>query len=424
LAYTLASILFRYKRYVVIVANTEELANKFLENIRSKVRHNKDLREDFGIKSLSVDGATKAVIDFHDGHQAMIETRGAGQKPRGLLWDDTRPDLMVVDDLEDDEGVMSDDRRKKLKSWFLKALHPALSENGQVRMVGTILHNDSLLMNFVEDSSWESQLYKAHNSFDDFGGLLWPEMWPEQRLRLKQQTFIAAGDPEGYSQEYLNDPSDLQNPYFKETDFIPMNEDDHRVPKTYYVGVDFALSDKTHSDYTVMVVGGYDADGMLHIVDERRVRTDDTAVIIDELFSVMSRWQPDMYLFEGGVIANSLEPTFRWEMRRRNKFSTIHTYTPIQDKALRANSIQQRMRSGGVKYDMEASWFTDHMMELRAFPRGKKKDRVDAVAWLGRGVDEFVEAPTEEDLEIEAWEQQYEDYQEDENPYVSVAGYY
>ena len=86
LAYTLASICFRYKRYVVLVANTEDIANDFLAGIRDELRHNKALRDDFGIRKLSVDGSTNAVVDFIDGKQARIRTRGAGQKVRGLLW--------------------------------------------------------------------------------------------------------------------------------------------------------------------------------------------------------------------------------------------------------------------------------------------------------------------------------------------------
>ncbi len=408
IAYTLANVCFRYKKYVVIAANTEEVAIDFLTIIRDELRDNKELKDVFGITSMPTDGATNCVIQFADGHKARIRVKGAGQKVRGLLWKKTRPDLIVIDDLEDDEAVESADRRAKLKTWVLKALLPCLSETrGQARIVGTILHNDSLLRNVLDSAGWLSKVYKAHESFDDFSNLLWPELWTEEKLREKRQLYIDMGDPEGYSQEYLNDPSDLQNPFFREEDFIPMDEDDRRKPKTYYVGCDFALSDKSYSDYSVLVVGGYDSDGVLHIVDERAIRTNDTNVIIEELFSLLARWNPDMFIFEGGVIANAIEPAFKVEMRKKNKWSRIHTYTPIQDKRLRAASIQQRMRSGGVRHDSEAPWFEDHRHELRKFPKGKRKDRVDAIAWLGRAIDEFMEADTEDEQWADEWQHEY-----------------
>jgi len=425
LAYTLASICFRYKRYVVLVANTEDIANDFLAGIRDELRHNKALRDDFGIQKLSVDGSTNCIVDFVDGTKARIRTRGAGQKVRGLLWQNTRPDLVVIDDLEDDEQVDSQERRNKLKNWLMKALFPCISkERGEIRIIGTILHLDSALNALVSSPSWWGKLYKAHNAYNDFSNLLWPEMWTEEKLREKRQEYIDFGDPEGYSQEYLNDPTDVQNPFFREEDFIAMSEADRARPKTYYVGVDFALSAKKYSDYTVAVVGGYDNDGILHIVDEIRVKTNDVNDIINELFYIINRWKPQTMIFEGGVIANAVLPAFRTEQRKRNKYVHVETYAPIQDKTLRAGSIQQRMRSGAVRHDTETTWFDDHKYELKKFPRGKKKDRVDAMAWLGRAIDEFVEAPTQDDIddfEFELEREQAFYYEEMAMP--SVTGY-
>jgi predicted phage terminase large subunit-like protein len=404
IAYTLANICHRFKQYVVIVAKTEEVAIDFITIIRDELRHNQDLRDVYDIQSLPTDGKTDCIVRFTDGSEARIRARGAGQSVRGMIWKHTRPDLVVIDDLEDDEAVESADRRTKLKNWVLKALIPVVSKTrGDIRIIGTILHDDSVLMNIMKSSAWKTALYKAHTGFNDFTNKLWPEYWTEKALRETRQTYIDMGDPEGYSQEYLNDPSDLQNPYFKDDDFIPMDELDHKKPKSYYVGVDFALSDNNTSDYTVMTTGGYDSDGVLHIVNQRKLRTDDTAVIIDELFSIMNTYHIEYFLFEGGVIANAVKPPFRVEMRKRNKFSYIETYTPIGNKRLRAASIQQRMRSGGVRYDIEAEWFEDHKHELKRFPRGTKDDQVDAIAWLGRGIDDFVEAPTADEESEDKW---------------------
>lgn len=423
IGYTLANVCLRHKKYVVIVANTEEVANDFLSEIRDAFRSNQAIRDMFGVKSMPTDGATNCIVEFNDGHRIRIRTKGAGQKVRGMLWQGTRPDLIMVDDLEDDEAVESQDRRAKLKNWLMKALFPAISQSrGEIRVVGTILHNDSALKSLIESSAWMTKLYKAHEGFNDFSNLLWPTMWTEEKLRAKRQEYIDMGDPEGYSQEFLNDPSDLQNPFFREEDFIPMDEEDHKRPKTYYVGCDFALSDKSYSDYTVLTVGGYDASGTLHIVDERAIRTNDTSVVIDELFSLIGRWKPDMFIFEGGVIANAIEPAFKVEMRKKNKWSKIHTYTPILDKRLRAASIQQRMRSGGVRHDIEAAWFEAHQHELRKFPRGKRKDRVDAIAWLGRAIDEFMEADTLEEEWHDAWQNEY-DKTMNEGDTFSITGY-
>jgi predicted phage terminase large subunit-like protein len=403
----MASLLFRYKRHIVLVANTEDVAKDFLSGIRDTLRNNQELRSVFDVKKLTKDGETDMIVNFEDGWEARVRIKGAGQRVRGMNWgaERIRPDLIVIDDLEDDEAVESKERRDKLNQWLQKALLPTLDKQvGQVRVVGTILHNDSTLAKLIGSSAWYSKLYKAHESFDDFTNLLWPEMWSEETLRAERQSYIDMGNPEGYSQEYLNDPSDLQNPFFREEDFLPIDEEDRLKPKHYYIGIDFALSRKTHSDFTVMVVGGYDADGILYIEDVRRMRTDDTSEIVDEVFSLVNRYSPEMLLIEGGAIANAIVPTIEYEMRQRNRFTGVQIYTAIQDKQSRAAAIQQRMRVGGVRVDHDAPWFEDYKHELRRFPRGKKDDQVDATAWLGRGINEFAEAPTQQDVDDWEWE--------------------
>lgn len=410
LAYTLASILFRIKRYIIVVGNNEDTAIELLAMIRNELKLNDSLKEVFKVKSKwSKDLQTEIIVEFEDGHKARLLAKGAGQKVRGRNWNGTRPDLIVVDDLEDDEAVENDDRRRKLKGWFKKALIPSLSRaRGQIRFIGTILHEDSLLMNAINSSAWAGKLYKAHRAFDDFSDLLWPEMWPEEALREERQSFIDDGDPEGYSQEYLNDPSDLRHAFFRSEDFLPMDESDHNKIKTFYIGGDFSLSDKSYSDYTAFIVGGYDEQGILHIVDAVRIKTDDSNEILEVLFNLLETYQPEYCIWEKGMMANAIGPPLMIEMQRRNIYTHVETFNADQDKRKRAVPIQQRMRAKAVRFNIEAEWYPPFREELRRFPRGKKKDQVDAFAWLGRGIAEFVEAPTQEQIEEEDWEFEYE----------------
>lgn len=409
LAYTLANIVFRKKKYVIVVGNNEDTASELMGMLRSELQDNEELREMFDIVSLDKDLSTEVIVRFGDGHRARIIAKGAGQKVRGRNWRGTRPDLIVIDDLEDDEMVESDTRRAKIKAWVLKALIPAMSRaSGQVRMIGTILHDDGVLMNTIKSKAWHSKLYKAHRSFDDFSDILWPEMYDEEALKEVRQNFIDTGDPEGYSQEYLNDPSDLRNAFFRVDDMLPMEAHDHNRLKSYYIGCDFALSDQNYSDYTVMIVGGYDEEGTLHIVHEERIRSEDVNEIVDLLFSLLDRYKPEYFIWEKGVLDNAIRPPFYEEMHRRNKFASIQTYAAIGDKRLRASSIQQRMRAGAVKFNTGEEWFPAFREELRKFPKGEKKDRVDAIAWLGRGIDEFAEAPTDDEIYEREWQDQFE----------------
>jgi len=73
------------------------------------------------------------------------------------------------------------------------------------------------------------------------------------------------------------------------------------------------------------------------------------------------------------------------------------------DKVTRAKSIQARMRAGGVKFDKGADWYQVLEDECMTFPRSKHDDQVDALAYMGRLLDQMIEAPTQEEAEEEEY---------------------
>lgn len=94
-AYTLAAVLFRERRFVVLVSDTESQAQNFLNDIKEELRNNDDLIELFQIKGFLKDTETDIICETHDGHSFRIMVRGAEQRVRGLKWQQMRPDLII-----------------------------------------------------------------------------------------------------------------------------------------------------------------------------------------------------------------------------------------------------------------------------------------------------------------------------------------
>lgn len=92
---TLASVLFRDRRFVVIVSDTETQASNFLNDIKEELRNNDDLIELFQIKGFKKDTETDIIVECMDGHTFRIMVRGAEQRVRGLKWMQMRPDLII-----------------------------------------------------------------------------------------------------------------------------------------------------------------------------------------------------------------------------------------------------------------------------------------------------------------------------------------
>jgi predicted phage terminase large subunit-like protein len=86
-----------------------------------------------------------------------IAAYGAGSALRGLLFRGLRPDLILLDDPEDDSCASSHKRRQTLRAWCERALLPALdSQRGSLVWLGTVLHHDSVLARWIEEKG-ESQ---------------------------------------------------------------------------------------------------------------------------------------------------------------------------------------------------------------------------------------------------------------------------
>ena len=411
-AYVLAEVLFRGSQFVVIGSETESQSVDFLNDIKAELLENQDLRELFGVKRFLKDSQTDIIVMMSDKHQFRIVAKGSEQKLRGMKWRGKRPDLFIGDDMEGDEQVLNQDRREKFMKWVYGAVLPMLSDNGKARFVGTILHMASFLESHMpsekdpecvhtdlstklckEGELWWSARFKAHDA--DYKHILWPEKFSEEKLKAIRKDYVDRGFPEVYSQEYLNIPIDESTAFYRRDDFVE-SKDPGRL--RYYAAVDFAISQKERADYTVIAVAGIDLDGRMHVVDIRRGRWD-ALEIIEEMFSVQKRYEPELYTVEAGSIEKAIGPFLKAEMYKRNIFLNLNPMVPTKDKQSRARSLQARMRAGGVSFNKEADWFPDLLSEMLRFPRDVHDDQNDALAWIGLTLDQIIVPQTDKELE-------------------------
>ena len=427
-SYTLAATLFRESRYVLIVSDTVTQSIQFLGDIKKELLDNEDLRSLFSVKEFPKDVEDDLIVEMEDGYTFRIQAKGSEQKLRGLKWANLRPDLIIGDDLENDEIVMNKDRRMKFKRWFYGALIPCISSTGKIRIVGTILHLDSLLENLMPASQlghfkgghrpkliqedlkeytdhklpWKSVKYRAHT--DDFKTLLWPEMKSAEDYRYQKADYVRQGLADVYSQEMLNIPLDITNTFFKKSDFIAMTNDDRKRRMVYYATCDLAVSQAQKADHSAFVVGGMDEDGRLycvHVIKERM----DALEIVDTILMIQKIYKPVLFGLEQGTIQKAIGPYLNEAMRKNGVFISTFLLAPSGDKLTRSRSIQARMRSGACKFDKELDWYQDFEDELLRFPRDRRDDQVDAWAYLGLMLDRMWEAPTEQEAEQDEYDE-------------------
>jgi predicted phage terminase large subunit-like protein len=431
LGYGLATLLFRERKFMLLVSDTEAQASLFLGNIKNALQSNDALIELFGLKknlagqvAFVKDSETDIVVEFDDGHRFRIIAKGAEQKLRGLLWNNSRPDIIIGDDMENDELVMNKERRAKFEKWFKNALLPCRSDRGIVRIVGTVLHMDSMLEKLMPKpydkktitqplkqwntrrEMWKSVKYRAHT--DDYQMLLWPQKKSAEEFKMLREEAFKSGTQDGYSQEYLNIPIDESSTYFRKADFLPLREDDFKSPVRYYVTADLAISDKETADYSVFMVGAVDEDKRIQIRNVIRERMDGRE-IVDTLLMLQKVYKPEAVGIEEMQVSKAIGPFLREEMLKHNNFLSLY---PLKhggkDKITRSRSIQARMRAQGCKFDKASDWYPIFEDECMRFPRDKHDDQVDAFAYLGLMLDVMIEAPTIKELEAEEYQEEYE----------------
>jgi len=425
LAFVLYVLLERLESHLLVLGSNESLASSFVAEIKGELTENEELRGDYGVERFLKETEHEIIVELRGGHRFRVIAKGAGQRMRGLKWDRKRPGMVVFDDMEDEEMVLNEGRREKFRRWFYGTVRPILRGGGKIRGVGTIIGFDSLLERMMpnekdpstvkeplrvyarEPKGWASIKYRAHSH--DFSQILWPEQRSAEELKKIRAEYAAMGMLDIYGQEYLNDPVDQGTAYFRQQDFLPMRPQDRETRKTYYVGIDLAIGENKRSAYSVMVVGGMDAEGTLHIVDVRRSRIDGLQ-IMDEMFSIQERWSPEMFRTESENIEKAIGSFIHREMDERQQYLNIDPRPPTKDKDKRAQSIRARMRAGKVRFDKEAEWYADFEEELLKYPKAPFKDQVDAIAWLGLMLEEMIEPQTEEEIEEEEYQMAYEQH--------------
>jgi predicted phage terminase large subunit-like protein len=428
--YGLASLLFRERKFMLIVSDTESQASMFLGYFKEQLQENQALVELFGVKrdekglvKFIKETETDIIVQMEDGHKFRVMAKGAEQKLRGLIWNGSRPDIIICDDMENDELVMNKERREKMRRWFYSALLPCLSSTGIIRVVGTILHMDSLLERLMpkphdkwshqEDlklwseerrSGWMSVKYRAHNS--DFSQILWPEKHSAKTLKDIRNNYIDMGMPDVYSQEYLNIPLDESVAYFKRHDFEPIDEQDKAMSLSYYITVDLAIAEHEKADYSVFIIAGVDENKKIHVKNVIRERLDGRE-IVDMLIALQRSYNPLAIGIEDMQVAKSIGPFLYEEMFTTGTFiNVVRLKHGGKDKIARARSIQARVRAKSVKFDKTAAWYQTFEDELTRFPRDVHDDQVDAFAYLGLMLNMLTEAYTIEEMAQEEYEEE------------------
>lgn len=174
-------LMFQPKRlidFMVVVGKSEDSANRLLGDIQAELQYNKRIIADYG-KQMSMGDWTEGEFTTKDGVHFLA--CGRGQSPRGLRKRESRPDYIVIDDLDDDELCRNSRRVREMTDWVKEALFGALDVGrGRFIMVGNLISKTSVLADICKTKGVHVSEVKA---VDNEGNPTWREKWTKEEAR-------------------------------------------------------------------------------------------------------------------------------------------------------------------------------------------------------------------------------------------------
>jgi predicted phage terminase large subunit-like protein len=411
---TVHSVVYEYKHYILILSDSSEQAESFLENIRTEFEENEALKEDFGDLQGKV-WRSDVVVTKTD---IKIDAIGCGKKVRGRKHRNWRPDLILLDDIENDENVRTPEQRKKLENWYFKAVSKSGDDYTDMIYVGTLLHYDSLLAKILKNPGYRTVKYKAILTFATDKSLWdkWENIYIDLSNDNREQDAITYFDnhkaemlegtevlwedklsyydlmvmkiTEGeasFNSEEQNEPINPEDCLFIEDWLDYYNEasmDFSDKKFNFYGFVDPSLGKSKKSDYSAIITIAKDSEsGYMYVLDADIERRHPDKIITDVL-------EKEIWLkktFKRGYKKFGAETNqFQWFLKEELAKASAKAglYLPIQevaqtsDKTMRIQSMQPDVKNKYIKFNPRHKLLLE---QLKYFPMADHDDGPDAL---------------------------------------------
>ena len=434
-------IVYGYRKNILIISDTFEQAKEFIQTIKDELEDNERLKKDFGLLKGDKTWASDKIVTKN---KIQVFAKSSGQSLRGSSYNNIRPEVVILDDLENDEAVETENQRKKLYDWFMKVLMPIGNPRTVFLYVGSVLHYAALLYKVLTDSkfnNWNRAIYKAVYTFSEspcwtvweeiFNDLSDPDaaknaadyfeehrnemmdgvkiMWEgrnfglfehldcsyEEKMRLSRDNWyqelmiLRMQDDEAFNSEYQNNPMTEASRVFKESWIKANYYDETNLPKMkqIYASVDLSMGKSRTSDYSAIVFVGRGMDNYFYVL-EADIERRSPDVIINDILLYLDKYNGrlDGFIVEENVFQEFFSKTLQQtavDMGLYVNWISARS-TASDNKGTRIRSLAPKIKQGYIKFNKNHRVLES---QLKNFP----KDHDDAPDCLERCISKFLE---------------------------------
>lgn len=271
----LYAVLYTNKKFILILCENEDKGKSILADVEDMLSED-NIKQVFGDWSATAESITLTRKKFgFRGKDIIIKCAGAGTGVRGISENFARPDFMIFDDIQSREDSESPVLSKAIETWLTGTAMKAKSPEGCTFLFVANMYptEGSLLRKLKKNPNWIKFIVGGILAN---GKSLWEQLQPLAQLLREFQNDLAAGQPQIFYSEVLNDENASVNSAFDITAIPAYPFLETEIPVGAYVIIDPA-TDKENSDY--VAIGGFvviDGKPVARKIIEERLSPGDT----------------------------------------------------------------------------------------------------------------------------------------------------
>lgn len=408
------------KHMIGIIMNTEEQAAEMLESIKAELDTNPRLAMDF--PEACGRGRVWQATTIVTANNRKVRIGGTGKKIRGMKHGPHRPDLIFLDDLENDDNVRDKGQRDKVQDFVLKAVLGLAGPAGgmDVFWPGTSLHYDAAINRVSRKPGWRRKVFKsimqwpdrmdlwdkwegiytagaddeeakeaaeaealafyqANKAAMDAGAVVsWPDVRPLYRLMCMRAT-----DHDAFNQEQQNEAGNDDTAPFKTLQFWV----DRRNDWLFFGAIDPSLGKQNKKrDPSAILVGGLNRNTMVLDVVEADICRRVPDLIISRAIDLQAEYQ----CLAWGVETVQFQEFMYTELLKRAALLGIaFPGIPMPEnveKDLRIISLQPHVANGKIRTHRSHGVLNE---QLKFWPEADHDDGPDALEKLWKLATQF-----------------------------------
>jgi len=422
--YPIWSLAYAKEKFIVLLSDTKDKAVEFLSHIKTEFEKNENLKNDFPeIFGAKPKKWIRDEIILANG--SKILALGSGQKIRGRRSRQSRPDDILMDDVENEGNTLTAEARDKLFNWFTKAVLKAGTQTTNVVVVGTILHYDSLLAKLTDHNKmpgWDKYIYKSVISWATHQDLwqTWSSifnyrgdyldkkgkeaaalffrdnkekmlegsqvLWEERESYYDLMVMREQEGERSFDSEKQNSPVDLKDCPFNPEEFEYWDDNgqtEQDILKNpdlnicIFAGCDPATKEGVErGDYSAIVTVARDCNtGIIYVLDADIAKRSP-----DELTETILTYCQIRNYTNFVIENNGFQDLIRRELERRaaqrNIYAPLEGVTNSGNKIARILSVEPLIKSRYLRFSRK---HTVLLEQLRYFPKGRYDDGPDAL---------------------------------------------